>query len=108
MVAGQNFVYLFYTETENEIKYSFIEFFNVDLLDPGLFIWNGSSRSRMGCNSDLPFGSDIFQHLFIFWICWHYAGFNNNGSLFCASLISLAIRKNSKYVVTDRIYLGII
>ena len=36
VVAGQNFVYLFYTETENEIKYSFIEFFNVDLLDPGL------------------------------------------------------------------------
>ena len=102
MVAGQNFVYLFYTETENEIKYSFIEFFNVDLLDPGLFIWNGSSRSRMGCHSDLPFG-----YISTFYTTFGYVGtmLDSTTTVHFFALPSLAMRKNSKYVVTDRIYL---
>ena len=98
MVAGQNFVYLFYTETENEIKYSFIEFFNVDLLDPGLFIWNGSSRSRMGY-SDLP-----FRYLSTFYKTFGYVGtmLDSTTTVHFFALPSVAIRKNSKYVDSNR------
>lgn len=98
VVAGQNFVYLFYTETENEIKYSFIEFFNVDLLDPGLFIWNGSSRSRMGY-SDLP-----FRYLSTFYKTFGYVGtmLDSTTTVHFFALPSVAIRKNSKYVDSNR------
>ena len=98
MVAGQNFVYLFYTETEKEIKYSFIEFFNVDLLDPGLFIWNGSSRSRMGY-SDLP-----FRYLSTFYKTFGYVGtmLDSTTTVHFFALPSVAIRKNSKYVDSNR------
>ena len=98
VVAGQNFVYLFYTETENEIKYSFIEFFNVDLLDPGLFIWNGSSRSRMGY-SDLP-----FRYLTTFYKTFGYVGtmLDSTTTVHFFALPSVAIRKNSKYVDSNR------
>ena len=99
VVAGQNFVYLFYTETENEIKYSFIEFFNVDLLDPGLFIWNGSSRSRMGY-SDLP-----FRYLSTFYKTFGYVGttiLDLITTVHFFALPSVAIRKNSKYVDSNR------
>ena len=98
MVAGQNFVYLFYTETEKEIKYSFIEFFNVDLLDPGLFIWNGSSRSLLG-NSDLP-----FRYLSTFYKTFGYVGtmLDSTTTVHFFALPSVAIRKNSKYVDSNR------
>ena len=98
VVAGQNFVYLFYTETEKEIKYSFIEFFNVDLLDPGLFIWKGSSRSLLG-NSDLP-----FRYLSTFYKTFGYVGtmLDSTTTVHFFALPSVAIRKNSKYVDSNR------
>ena len=98
VVAGQNFVYLFYTETENKIKYSFIEFFNVDLLDPGLFIWKGSSRSLLG-NSDLP-----FRYLSTFYKTFGYVGtmLDSTTTVHFFALPSVAIRKNSKYVDSNR------